>query len=288
MSNHPLVTVGIPMYNASKFVRQSIVSVLQQTYSNFELIITDDGSTDDSVRIASEFNDPRITVLSDGQNHGISYRLNQQIQLAKGKYFIRMDADDIMLPDRIERQVKYLEEHPDTDAIGGGAIIIGDSNEILGRRNVIAVKRLDFKTGNDSFIHPTVAGKLTLFRQFPYDEELNGVEDQYLWAQASQSCQLIILPEIFMFYREPLTFKLKTYLFRRKQNRRMWRRSEFVKWYGVRRVYKTLIMSYIRGVLATIICFAKHDEKMISRRNTSPSIDDFKWQPFLNQMKSIK
>ena len=87
ISDIPLVTIGIPVYNSEKFLAQAISSVLRQSYSNFELIITDDGSTDASVSIAQSFKDDRIKVIVDGQNRGISYRLNQQIELANGFFF---------------------------------------------------------------------------------------------------------------------------------------------------------------------------------------------------------
>ena len=76
------VTIGIPVYNAEKFIRNTLISIFNQTYSNFELIITDDGSTDDSLNIIKSFTDNRIRIYSDGENKGISYRLNQQVNLA--------------------------------------------------------------------------------------------------------------------------------------------------------------------------------------------------------------
>ncbi len=127
----PLITIGIPVYNCESFIALAVRSVLDQTYKNFELIITDDGSKDKTVDILHHFDDPRIIIISDGENHGIVYRLNQQIKLAKGKYFVRMDGDDIMFPDRIERQVAFLETHKEVDVVGGSAVIIGDDNEIL-------------------------------------------------------------------------------------------------------------------------------------------------------------
>ena len=126
--NTPLVTIGIPCYNVGRFIALSIKSVLAQTYTNFELIITDDGSTDNTVDEIRKFNDSRIIMIVDGENHGISYRLNQQIDMAKGYIFIRMDGDDIMFPNRVEKQVKYLQEHPNIDVVGTGAVIIDDEN----------------------------------------------------------------------------------------------------------------------------------------------------------------
>src|SRR5690606_13478656 len=105
MTDNVFVTMGMPVYNAEKFIKMAINSVLQQSHRNFELIITDDGSTDQSMDIVESFNDSRIVLIKDSNNKGISHRLNQQIDLAKGKYFLRMDSDDIMFPDRIEKEI---------------------------------------------------------------------------------------------------------------------------------------------------------------------------------------
>lgn len=217
----PLVTIGIPVYNVGRFIGQTVKSVLKQTYTNFELIITDDGSTDDTVEVIRSFNDPRIILIVDGENHGISYRLNQQIDLSKGKYFVRMDGDDLMFPERVEKQVRYLEEHPDIEVLGAGAVIIDDDNEIIGMRQGRPLHLLKpedvFKGG--FFIHPTVIGKIEFFKKYKYDEDLSGVEDKDLWCRGLQDSKYAIIQEPLLFYRDPLKFKIRTYLNRKKKGR---------------------------------------------------------------------
>ena len=105
-----IVSIGLPVYNAEKFLRDAIVSILNQSYVHFELIIMDDGSTDKSIDIVNSFNDKRIVVYRDGVNKGLPARLNEISTLAKGRYLARMDADDIMHPERIEKQLKILEK----------------------------------------------------------------------------------------------------------------------------------------------------------------------------------
>ena len=184
IENNVLVTIGIPVYNVALFIEHTLKSVLNQSYTNFELIITDDGSADNTVEVIRSFNDPRITLIVDDENHGISYRLNQQIDLAKGKYFVRMDGDDLMFPDRVEKQVRYLEEHPDVDVVGAGAVIINNENQIIGMRiNKINCKKPTDAIKTIPFIHPTVTGKIEFFRRHKYDEELSGVEDKDLWCR---------------------------------------------------------------------------------------------------------
>ena len=105
--HEPLVTVGIPFYNSEKYLSDSVKSTLNQTYTNLEIILLDDGSTDSSLKIAQEFEkkDKRVIVISDGENIGLPKRLNQLSQLVNGKYYARMDADDIMFSNRISSSI---------------------------------------------------------------------------------------------------------------------------------------------------------------------------------------
>lgn len=285
MSLAPTVTVGIPVYNASRFLRSAIRSVLSQTYGDFELIITDDGSSDHSVDIAREFDDSRIHVLSDGKNLGISARLNQQIDLAKGKYFVRMDADDIMLPDRLEKQVAYLDAHPDVDVIGGGAIIIDDDNNIIGQRIRSSIKAhtpgsYDY---HFMFIHPTVAGRIAFFRKYHYSDELKGVEDRELWTRATLDSTMHILPEFVMAYRDPLKVKLKTYLFRGCQTRRFLESSRVRATYTNVLRAREIVVSYIKGMIMFSCSLLGLSRIIIARRNRPASHEALMYAEFLKE-----
>ncbi len=183
-----LITVGIPVYNGERFIYKAIKSVLDQTYTNFELIVTDDGSADNTLQILNSFNDPRLKVVSDGKNRGIAYRLNQQIEMAQGEYFVRMDGDDLMFPYRLEKQVGVLNSDPEVDVVGGQAVIIGEENELLGKRNV---DKCNYKGDNDyflsaRFIHPTVAGRIEWFKKWRYRDEMSGNEDLDLWIRSQR------------------------------------------------------------------------------------------------------
>lgn len=280
----PLVSIGIPTYNAAKFIRMAIQSVLNQSYTNFELIITDDGSSDNTVNIVSSFRDPRIILVSDLENKGISFRLNQQIRMSRGKYFARMDADDIMLPDRIERQVKYLETHPAVDVIGGGAYIIDDDNHLVGLRINPTKTRITPQTWLKGlmFIHPTVMGKRGFFEEYKYSEKLTGIEDSDLWCRSSANRLLFILPEYFIFYRDPLKFKLSTYLFRRRQNRKRWRSKECIQMFGFRICMKGIITSYGKSIIATLFSILGLEKRLISKRNKLVSTNEHsQWDNYL-------
>lgn len=105
-----LISVILPVYNAELYLKEAIESILKQTYKSFELIILNDGSSDNSLNIINSFKDDRI-ILIDRENNGLVYTLNEGINMAKSKYIARMDADDISLSDRFEKQIKHMEEN---------------------------------------------------------------------------------------------------------------------------------------------------------------------------------
>ena len=273
MNNEILVTIGMPVYNSEKFLYQAILSVLNQTYSHFELIITDDGSTDRSVAIIESFNDPRIILIKDSENKGISHRLNQQIQLAKGEYFARMDADDIMHPKRIEKQVLFMIEHPQTHIVGTAICVIDDNNKILGYRKASHKKTQTEALQGAVFAHPSVLGKTNWFRQNLYKEEFIGMEDYELWIRTIEKSSFAYIDDILLFYRDPLKFKLKTYLFRQRQLRKFFR-TEGKKYNTSYILDKHILISYFKSFIAKLLYFLNKDELIIRRRNIR--IEDFK------------
>lgn len=268
------MTIGIPVYNVGRFIGHTIKSILKQTYSNFELIIIDDGSTDNTIEEVMKFNDPRIKLIVDCENHGISYRLNQQIDLAKGKYFVRMDGDDLMFPDRVEKEVAYLEAYPDVDVVGSGAVIIDDDNNIIGqRRGCNSHKCIKDYVTTPRFIHPTVCGRVEWFRKFKYKEEYNGVEDCNLWLRGAvedSSYYTIQMPLIF--YRDPEIFKLRTYLRRLAQARKMfWSERKIIR--SNRFLFTYNMKSYVRSIAACMLSFVNLDWIMIKHRNEPFEVD---------------
>ncbi|SMC47917.1 glycosyltransferase family 2 protein [Chryseobacterium sp. YR221] len=266
MNDNILVSIAIPMFNAEKFLKFTLNSILNQSHTNFELIITDDGSTDKSVEIVKSFNDSRIKLYVDGLNKGISYRLNQQIDLVKGKYFIRMDADDIMFSNRLEKQIDFLENNPDVDVVGSSAVIIGDLNEVIGFRLAQIPPSYEDALKTITFIHPTVAGKTEWFKKYKYDEELIGAEDFDLWLRSRENSVFKIIEEPLLFYRDPLKFKLKTYLFRLKQQRKIFRKNPYLTNHPFKQK-KMILTSYLKSNLALLINTVGLDNYYIARRN---------------------
>ena len=200
------VTIAIPFFNDGNYFAQAIQSVLNQTYQDYELILIDDGSIDNSLKIAQEFasKDCRIIVVSDGENHGLAVRLNQTIKMAKGDYYARMDADDIMCVDRIKTQVEYLDSHQEVDVVGSSAMLINDKNEIVGSR--------DSRENTKGFIHPTIMGKTCWFLANPYAEWCRRCQDKELWLRTGSHSVFRNLRQPLLFYREAGTVTLKKYM----------------------------------------------------------------------------
>lgn len=231
----PLITVGIPVYNGEKFLREAIESVLAQTEQSWELIVTDDASIDESVRVAQGYRDERIKVLTDREHRGISYRLNQQVALAKGKYFARMDADDVMMPDRLAVQFDFLRSHPEIDLVGSSAYT---------RKSEFYSGILRVKNG---FIHPTIMGKTQWFQEHPYRTECDGCEDWDLWLRTKNQSSFANLEQPLMYYRIPEYPDVLKYLERRRIGRKVIRMDQ--KYLPLLKYYYLLFDSHMKSML---------------------------------------
>ena len=201
-----LVSVGIPFYNAEKYLAFAIQSVIAQSYENWELILVDDGSSDNSLKIAQEFahRDVRIRVICDGENKKLPYRLNQLIKESKGEFIARMDADDLMHPDRLKKEISFLLENPDYDLVSGGIVSIDNSNNVIGIRAVDKLITINKDSKNYPIVHPTVMARKEWYLRNSYSLNYPRAEDYELWCRTSyiDDLKIAILPDIFLFYRE--------------------------------------------------------------------------------------
>ena len=166
-SEQPVVSIAMPVRNCERTLKLAVESILAQTYRSWELLLIDDGSSDGTVEIARSFQDSRIIVYSDGMARGLVARLNQAIALSRAKYFARMDGDDVAYPERLERQLAYLESHPDVDLIGAAILVFGQDGTPLGKRAVRPDHEAICSTPASGFglAHPTYVGRLEWFRR---------------------------------------------------------------------------------------------------------------------------
>jgi len=197
-----LVTVGIPFYNTEAYIENCVQSILNQSYTNLEIILLNDGSKDNSLEIVKKINDPRIKIISDGENKGLIFRLNQLIDIAQGEYFARMDADDIMFPSRIEKQIAILEATPRIDVVHSDAVSIDDNNSILGYRYSADITTAVDIINRKVPIHPTVFARTSWFKKYHYSKEFHWIEDFELWNRSASETVFFNIKEPLLFYRE--------------------------------------------------------------------------------------
>ncbi len=203
----PTVSVLMPVYNAEKFINEAVESILNQTFSEFEFIIINDGSTDQSEAILKDFQkrDQRVKVIS-GPNKGYSTRLNEGLGYAKGDYIARMDADDIALPERFAKQVAFLEDHPNYVAVGSRTLLIDEEGlAIMPFSEQTSHEEIDaaHMTGRGGSIsHPSVMlRRETLQSVGGYRENMEPAEDLDLFLRLAEIGKLANLPDLLLKYR---------------------------------------------------------------------------------------
>jgi glycosyltransferase involved in cell wall biosynthesis len=281
------VTIGIPVYNAGKYLKNAIDSVLAQTYPNFELLISLDGVSDNSAEIVRCFNDDRIHLIEGKENRGIAYILNQQVKLAQGYYYARMDADDIMFPDRIDTQLRYMLENPDIDVVGSQAAVIDENNRIIGLRKSDTYFTSQTIREKILFIHPTVFGKTNWFLENPYSVELEGVEDFYLWNTTFSKSKFYVLSDTLLFYRDPPLSAINTYLKRQKQVRRALQKLKSNSLLNLTSYYQLVFKSNLKSAVYLALWKLKLTRVLFSHRNSSlPSVKSLIYNDILKEIIS--
>lgn len=201
--DHPLVSIVIPFYNNETTLLDAIKSVFSQTYRNWELILLNDGSTDGSLEIAANIHDSRVKVVSDGNNRGLVYRLNQSPSLVNGKYIARMDGDDLMHPQRLEKQMNVFLKNPDLDLVDTGAYSIDESGNPIGVRGLIPINyNPSHILKNAMLLHASIIGKKEWFEKFPYDPAYVRAEDRELWIRSYKTSKFGRVMEPLYIVRE--------------------------------------------------------------------------------------
>lgn len=202
----PEISIIMSVYNGEAYLEETLKSIINQTYKNWELIAINDCSTDLTERILSEYaeRDERIKVYANEVNLRLQASLNRAISLCSGKYIARMDADDICLPERLEKQYKFMEENPDIAlsscrfmTVKNGVYASGGAG---GRCDSEAIKALLLVA--NPILHPGVIAKADVMKEFNYDIECTCTEDLELWTRlAMADLKMEILPECLLIYR---------------------------------------------------------------------------------------
>jgi glycosyltransferase involved in cell wall biosynthesis len=285
----PLITVAMPVFNAGRFLRPAILSIVRQSFSDWELIIIDDGSTDGSIEGVKDIWDQRIRVLKDGANKGLAARLNEAIDLARGHYFARMDQDDVSYPDRFARQVEALQADPNLDLVGVRSIAISDTDEVIGTLPyALTLAELCAKPWRGFYLaHPTWMGRIEWFRFYRYAIPAPYLcEDQEMLLRSYSSSQFATVSDILFAYR--VHRKVDWY----KLVKMRWAVLEFQVRYFIGSPKKHF------GLLAIIVFFARiakdlmcaslqADRRFLFGRNRNANVEKFellRWKEVLENL----
>ena len=204
MSAAPKVTVVIPVHNREAYVAAALDSILAQSFADFELLVVDDGSTDNSRAIVEAHDDRRVRLVANDRNRGIAATRNRAVGLARGDYLAFLDSDDIACPDRLAHQVDFLDRHPDIAAVGGWVAWMDESGRRRGKvkrlataPDDIAAQRL-FRPG---IVNSAAMARTTVLADFPHREDLAVGSDFDMWARFAGSHKLANLPAVLVMVR---------------------------------------------------------------------------------------
>jgi glycosyltransferase involved in cell wall biosynthesis len=264
----PVISIGLPFYNNRAALAGAIRSIFAQTCHRWELILVDDGSSDGSLEIAQAVKDPRVRVIVDGGNKGLSARLNEIAAGARGRFVARMDADDLMHPRRIEKQLALLEANPGVD-IAGTATYVTDAQwqPRSWRANGPLDTTLASVLRRGLFIHPTVTARVAWARANPYSVDHSRAQDLELWCRTCSFTRGALVPEPLHFYREPAPINVATYLETSRSVRRI-ARSFAPAALGRRRALALLLRQQLAAVAYRVSRPLGLDSWLLERRSS--------------------
>ena len=204
----PKASVVLPIFNGEKYLHEAIDSVLKQSFDDFELLLIDDGSADNTLEIINHYksSDSRCRVFTRG-NKGLVCSLNEGIEQARGEIILRMDADDICLPDRFEKQIDYLDEHPECVALGAASILVDPDGLELCALSVFSehdqIDSAHFNGLGGALAHPTAAiRRRALLAVGGYDEKYKHAEDVDLFLRLAEYGKIANISEPLLLYRQ--------------------------------------------------------------------------------------
>jgi glycosyltransferase involved in cell wall biosynthesis len=283
-----MITIAIPFYNAEKYLLDAIRSVFAQTYQEWELILIDDGSTDSSLEIAKSVRDPRVRVISDGQNKKLATRLNEVTKLAKYDYIARMDADDLMFPNRIEMQLACFKANPELDIVTTGVFSVMNNLNLNGIRGQDYYNPTfqEIVSRQKAVTHAAVIAKKTWYERNKYDQNLSIAQDLELWIRASHNndFKIMSISNPLYIYREENNVTGDKLLRAYKNERNM-----VSRYCSDRLKYKLFLKSHFKSILVKILM--KIDKvKILQKRRSNHRVckeDSLKLKKAIEQINSF-
>lgn len=285
----PLVTVGIPFLNPGAAFVEAVQSVFAQTFGDWELILMDDRSTDGSLELVRKINDPRVKVFSDGVNRGLPERLNQIARLAQGRFLARMDADDLMHPERLGCQLATIEGMSENSILGASSWIIDERGNIVGKREFIGGQPTVlevFKWGG--LLHPSIIGHRNWFLDNPYDSNYPRAEDRELFARKVGETHLCNSEDKLYFYRYCRKINIKSYLMSYSTERKVLLNYGPCK-LGRMKAYSYYLRSWLKSFSIPLCVSFLGDEWVVRKGYTVATDDEAKYgESILNGIRDIE
>ena len=202
-------------YNGMPFLKYAVKSILNQTYRNFELILVDDGSTDDSKKYLQSIKDKRVILLLNKKNKGQTFCLNKALKISKGKFISRMDSDDIAFKNRLEKQVNFLNKNKEIDIVGSQVRLIDENGKKIGKIILPCSSSSiwAYSLMHNPFVHPTVTIRKKILNSLDkiYDNKFIN-QDFELWSRLLLDIKAANLNEILLYYRQHQSNMSKTFL----------------------------------------------------------------------------
>jgi|GEM_PF-556729 glycosyltransferase involved in cell wall biosynthesis len=205
---NPKVTVLMPVYNGERFLREALDSVLTQTFTDFELLVVNDGSTDQTATILESYSDRRLRIVTNRRNIGVAGAIRRGLDYARGEYVARIDADDIALPERLEKQVEYLDLHPEVGMVASLCLVIDEDGRPAEGATALTPEQIYYSLGfYNSIFNPSVTfRKAFVLSLGGYgDDSTNRVEDYDLWVRIARRAKIVQLHEVLAYWRESRT-----------------------------------------------------------------------------------
>jgi len=200
----PELSIIMPLYNTERYVYQAIESLLAQTFTDFELIVVNDASTDNSLKIVQSFNDPRIKILNNVINRGIVYSRNKGLKEAQGSFIAPFDSDDMATPDKFSKQIDFLHSHPDMGMIGSWAKQIDEKGKLLQKKwklNASSARIPAILLFRNYFVHSSIVMRREVIPLNGYQTGFDIGEDYRMWHEIVQKFKVWNYPEYLVYYR---------------------------------------------------------------------------------------
>ncbi len=209
--NTPLVSITSAIYNEENYLLDMVRSVFAQTFTDWELLLLDDGSTDNSLELANSIDDPRVRVFANERNLGRSVSRNRLNSFARGKYIAVFDADDMWGTTKIAKQLELIESEPDIDIVGTGTCYLDSRDEPMGHMYAPPSHEQICSQPNRTFAirHATLLGKKTWFEKNLYDESISLAIDFNLFLRSYKHSRFANVPQPLCYYRLDQSFNLK-------------------------------------------------------------------------------